>query len=211
MVAVSLSDARSALVRGRILGGVEAVLRGGHDLTFANVSGASGVPERTCYRYFPTREALLGAVFDWVNERIGWTEGPATDAAALASLVRRAFPGFDAVAPVVQALLATSEGRAVRVAQNGSRRRAALALARREAPGLDDATSRRVAAALQLLTLAATWQTFREYWDMDGAEAAETSVLAAELLILGARAHARTRAPRRKAPNRKHQKSEKVR
>jgi len=48
-----------------------------------------------------------------------------------------------------------------------------------------------VAAIVQLLTAAATWQTLRDYWDMDGAEAAETSALAIALVLDGARAAAR--------------------
>ena len=45
---------------------------------------------------------------------------------------------------------------------------------------------------MQLLTTAATWNTLRDYWDMDGAEAAETAALAVELLLDGARARAAT-------------------
>jgi hypothetical protein len=61
-----------------------------------------------------------------------------------------------------------------------------------EAPGLDAADARQVAAAVQLLTTAATWNSLRDYWDMDGAEAAETAVLAVELILDGARRRART-------------------
>ena len=55
--------------------------------------------------------------------------------------------------------------------------------------------ARRVAAATQLLTVAATWQTLRDYWGMDGNEAAETAALAVELLLDGARARADDRRP----------------
>ena len=44
-----------------------------------------------------------------------------------------------------------------------------------------------MAAALQLLTSAAAWQTLHDYWDMDGEEAGETAALAVELLLAGAR------------------------
>ena len=47
-----------------------------------------------------------------------------------------------------------------------------------------------MAAALQLLTSAAAWQTLHDYWDMDGEEAGETAALAIELLLAGARARA---------------------
>jgi hypothetical protein len=64
---------------------------------------------------------------------------------------------------------------------------------RLEASQLDRASTRRVAAVLQLLTSAAAWQTLRDYWDMDGKEAGESVALAIELLLLGARTRSNTR------------------
>jgi AcrR family transcriptional regulator len=184
----SLRDARAAVVRERVLEGVAAVLDRGEGLTFARVAAAAGVPERTVYRHFPTREALLAAVFDWANRRIGFDGDLPGDVAGAAALVRRAFPGFDEVAPVVHELLVAPEGLMARLSDIERRRAAAVALARREAPGLDGADTRRLAAIAQLLTAAATWQGLRDYWGMDGAEAAEASALALDLLFAGARA-----------------------
>ena len=204
MKTVSLSDARAELARQRILEGVAALLGRGEVLTFANLSLAAGVPERTCYRYFPTREALLEAVFDWTNERLGFDGERPKSAAELGQSLRKVFPGFDRLAPVIRELLSTPEGRLARMAANPARQRAALALTRREAPTLDRTEARRVAAVLQLLTAAATWQVFRDYWEMDGTEAAETSALAVELILEGARARKRgtpNPSKRRKAAN----------
>jgi AcrR family transcriptional regulator len=199
IMASLLSEARAELVRQRILEGVAAVLGRGEAWTFANVAKAAAVPERTLYRYFATREALLRAIFDWANARIGFHGQLPTDAAGLASLVRRAFPGFDGLAPVIRELLIAPEGRLARLGNKLARQRAALEAARHEAPGLDAVSTRRVAAVLQLLTSAATWQALREYWDMDGTEAAETSALAAELLLRGARLRAGAARRKRKA------------
>jgi hypothetical protein len=105
-------------------------------------------------------------------------------------LVRRVFPGFDEIGPVVRELLIAPEGLLARLANTGERQRAAEAVVANEVPGLDPASARRVAAALQLLTTAATWNSLRDYWDMDGPEAAETAALAIELLLDGARARA---------------------
>jgi AcrR family transcriptional regulator len=188
----SLQDARAAVVRRRVLEGVAELLAAGDDLTFAKVATAAGVPERTVYRHFPTRQDLLTAVFDWANERIGFAGvEPPADGAGAVELVRRAFPAFDELAPIIHELLIAPEGLPARLSGNDRRRRTALAVARHEAPGLDRTTTRRVAAVVQLLTAAATWQTLRDYWDMDGAEAAETSALAITLVLDGARAAAR--------------------
>ena len=203
MKAATLSDARQELVRGRVLEGVAAVLGRGIDLTYANVAAAAAVPERTLYRHFPTREALLNAVFHWANERIGFRGELPRDEAALAALVRRVFPGFDALAPVIRELLIAPEGRLARLASKAQRQQASLELVRREVDGLDRASARRLAALLQLLTAAATWQTLRDYWDMTGEEAAESAALAIELLLAGARAKAKRQPTGHKARSRR--------
>jgi AcrR family transcriptional regulator len=197
MKAVSLSEARSELIRQRVLTAAAAVLAEGGPLTFAAVAGAAGVPERTLYRHYPTREALLGALFHWANERLLVDAERPVDAEGFASLVRQTFPGFDAMAPVIRELLATPEGRIARLAANAARQRSMLALVEHEAAGLDRTQARRVAAVVQLLSAAAAWQTFRDYWGMNGAEAAETSVLACQLILEGARAR---RLMARRAP-----------
>jgi AcrR family transcriptional regulator len=179
--------ARANAVRERVLEGVAELLAADDHLTFAALATTTGVPERTIYRYFPTREALLVAVFDWTNARIGFDGALPTDGDSAVALVRRVFPGFDEHAPVVRELLLSREGLDVRLSSMDARRRAALALVRNEAPGLDRTTTRRVAAVVQLLTTASTWQTLTQYWDVDGDEAAETAALAIELLLDAAR------------------------
>ena len=191
MKTATLADERVELVRRRMLDGVSAVLARREALTYTAVAQAAGVAERTLYRHFPTREALLAAVFEWANERIGFRGTYPADETEMTALVRRAFPGFDALAPVIEELLLSPEGRQARLASKPERQRAALALVRNEAPGLDRGSERRAAAVLQLLTSAATWQSLRDYWDMDGEEAAETAALAVELLLSGARARAK--------------------
>lgn len=191
-MALPLSDAKVAVVRDRVLEGVVLVLRSGEDLTFANVARSAGVPERTIYRYFPNREALLTALFQWTNARLGFEEKRPDDAANLLEFVRVVFAGFDELAPIIHELLVAPEGRVARLSVNSARKRAALHLVGREAPELDAASRRRVAAVVQLLTSAAAWQSLREYWGMNGAEAAEAAALGLELILAGARAR---RAP----------------
>jgi AcrR family transcriptional regulator len=183
MSAVPLREARQAVVRDRVLDGVAKLLAQGEDLTYARVAAAAGVPERTVYRYFRTRQDLMTAVVAWVNERTGRPRGTTRDEAI--ELVRQLFPIFDEVAPVVREVLMAPEGLAARLDDNDERRAAARAVVDREVPGLDDDTARRLAAVVQVLTSAATWQTLRDYWDMDGAEAAETVAVALTMLFAG--------------------------
>jgi uncharacterized protein YigA (DUF484 family) len=94
---------------------------------------------------------------------------------------------------LIRELLIAPEGRLARLASKAERQQASLQLVRREASGLERADARRIAAVLQLLTAASTWQTLRDYWDMSGEEAAETSAFAIELLLDSARARARSK------------------
>ena len=91
--------------------------------------------------------------------------------------MRTAHPGFERLAPVIRELLTSKDGLAVRLTANEQRRQSALAAVGAEVPGLDAVEARHVAAALQLLTSAAAWQTLHDYWDMDGDEAGETAAL----------------------------------
>jgi AcrR family transcriptional regulator len=167
-------------------------LASGEDLTFARLAKAAGVPERTIYRHFPTRDALLVAVFDWANRRIGFTGDPPADAPSAMALVRKVFPGFDEIAPVIRELLVAPEGLRARLSDIEKRQVAAVSLVEQAVPGLDAVTARHLAAAVQLLSTAATWQALHDYWQMDGTEAGEAAALAIDLLIEGARVRAAT-------------------
>ncbi|MEI7932189.1 MAG: helix-turn-helix domain-containing protein, partial [Alphaproteobacteria bacterium] len=51
--------------------------RGGlEDFSFADIAADAKTAERTVYRHFPTREALLGAFWTWMQ-----TQGPADELA----------------------------------------------------------------------------------------------------------------------------------
>ena len=193
MPTVPLHEAKHAVVRERVLEGAASLLAEGETLTFAKLAEAAAVPERTVYRQFPTREALLTELFHWANERMGLTGERAETRAELKDSVRRMFVGFDELAPVIRGLLASPDGLWARLSDNDRRRRAATTVVRDAAPGLGGVAERRVAATVQLLTSAAAWQTLRDYWEMDGVEAADTVAFALDLLLDGAAA--RTRRP----------------
>lgn len=168
-----------------MLDGVVELLSAGQEPTYARVAIAAGVPERTLYRYFPTREDLMAALVGWVNERAGVQRATTPDEAI--EMVRRLFPALDEIAPVVKQILLAPEGLAARLADNHDRQAAALAVVDDAAAGLQPDTRRRLAAATQLLTSAATWQSLRDYWDMEGGEAAETVAVALSSMLAGAR------------------------
>ena len=99
-------------------------------------------------------------------------------------MVRRVFPGFDTVAPVVAELLTSPEGRRARLAAVGERR-AAAARGRGERPAGPRRRTRpaSVAAVVQVLGTAAVWQALHDFWDIDGDEAAAAVTTAIDILL----------------------------
>jgi AcrR family transcriptional regulator len=173
-------------VRERVLEAVAELISAGQDPTFARAAAASGVSERTVYRHFPSRDALMAALFDWANERIGFGGDLPSSRDAMVDMVGRVFPGFDGLAPVIDELLRTPEGRRARLASAEARRVAAEALVHDASPGLDPRTRRQLAAVIQVLGTAAVWQALRDFWEMDGREAAEAVATAIEALLRAA-------------------------
>lgn len=174
--APSLRDAHKALTRTRIEDAAIALMEAEDPdaLTLARVAAAAGVTERTLYRHFATRDALVAAVWARVSTSLVRVDEADTKE-TLVGHPRRLFAAFDGQAPLVRALVHTREGRELRMEGNG-RRRARIVKAVREArPDLDGAARTRLAAVVQLLDSAYAWAAMQEYWDMDG----ETAGLAA--------------------------------
>ncbi len=60
---------RQAETREQILRAVHRKMEGGEleEVSFADIARETGVGERTVYRYFPTKDALLGAFWAWLQ------------------------------------------------------------------------------------------------------------------------------------------------
>jgi len=179
----TVREAQAAVVRDRVLNAVSALVEAGDDITFAKAAASAGVPERTVYRHFPSREALIAALFDHTNRRIGFDGELPTTPDAMTAMVQEVFPGFDTVAPVVAELLTSPEGRRARLASVADRRTAATAVVAAARPDLDARTARHLAAVVQALGAAAMWQTLRDFWAMDGNEAASAVTTAIDILL----------------------------
>jgi catechol 2,3-dioxygenase-like lactoylglutathione lyase family enzyme/AcrR family transcriptional regulator len=176
-------SAQAELVRERVLDAVSELIGTGGDITFTKVAAAAAVPERTVYRHFPNRQALISALFEHVNRRIGFDGDPPTTRESMVAMVRRVYPGFDTVAPVVDELLSSTEGRQARLGKLEERRAAAMAVVAGARPDLDGATARNLAAVVQVLGTAAVWQALRDFWDLDGAQAAVAVTTAIDALL----------------------------
>ncbi|HTQ87946.1 MAG TPA: TetR/AcrR family transcriptional regulator, partial [Streptosporangiaceae bacterium] len=159
----------------------------GADLTYASVAAEAGVQERTVYRYFPTKQDLEAALWDWIVQRLTHTDFAAQDEQQLVAAMRESFAGFDAGASLIHAMLHSPQGLDVRRGQQPARRAMFGACVDSAAPGLPLEVRDRAAAVLQVLYSAASWDLLRSLLDMDAAGAADTIELGIRSFLSGLR------------------------
>jgi hypothetical protein len=87
------------------------------------------------------------------------------------------------VAPVIDELISSPDGRRARLAGVEERRAAAITVVADARPDLDPTTVRQLAAVVQALGTAATWRTLRDFWDLDGDAAAAAVTTAINTLL----------------------------
>jgi AcrR family transcriptional regulator len=182
-----LREEQTAATRSRIVEACIELIQDGRELTFGGVATAAGVQERTVYRHFKTKAALEAAVWEWIVENLTQADLAAASEDELVGAMRRSFTGFDAGAGLIQAMLHSPQGLAIRQSQQAARRAMFERCARSAVPGASDVTCTRLAAILQLLYSATAWEQLRSFWDTDVDTAADIVEAGIRLLLAGAR------------------------
>jgi AcrR family transcriptional regulator len=176
--------------RQRILDAAGRLLedRGLEEFSFGVIAAEAGVKERTVYRHFPSKTALIQGLCGWYQERIRYGDFARTEAELLAKPLQ-IFPALDSNETLARALWASPQGREFRLSNVEERKdgiKAAIADAVR---GLPPRQSRWIAAVVHVLLSSATWQTMKDYWGLSGEDAGKASAMAMELLLNGVRAN----------------------
>lgn len=156
------------------------------DLTFARVAGEANIAERTLYRHFPTKEALLDAWWKSHQNTIGQGPYPET-AAELRVAARTVFPKFDQQAELMRGSLLSPQGRAIAMNANAERTKAIRYAVRDGAGDLPEPDLTRLCAVVQLLYSAAGWLSMREFWGLTGEESGHAVSEAIAVLLDDAR------------------------
>jgi AcrR family transcriptional regulator len=197
-----LRASQAAATRERIVEACVALMRRGADLTYASVAAEAEVQERTVYRHFPKKEDLEAALWNWIIQRLTHADFVARNEEQLVAAMRESFAGFDADAPLIQAMLHSPQGLDVRRRQQPARRAMFEACIDSAVPGASPQVRDRAAAALQVLYSAASWDLLRSFWGMDATEAADVIDLGIRSLLSGLRLHVHRPATSRATPSR---------
>jgi AcrR family transcriptional regulator len=196
-----LREEQKQATRQRILDAASCLMtdRGLVELSFAALASEAGVKERTVYRHFASKGALLDALWASVNARMGVMSLPTPEAEMIASLPR-VFAGFDENEQLVRASLASPQGREFRLRPNKERQAAFRAATAGATQCLPKREAEWIVATVQLLYSASAWQSMKDYWGFSGEEAGKACALAIDVLLEAARKRSRiTRAKPRKA------------
>ena len=144
---------------------------------------AARVSVRTVYRHFPTKDALLEAFAEWLDDQVGSTLSSWVGLDELLDGVETVYAGFDDNEDVLRSHWATPHGRAIRE-KGRVRRLATLRSIIHEAfPHLSPVEQRHVTAMISLLHSSRTWQAFKDDFGMDGRESGKVVAWAIRTLV----------------------------
>ena len=191
----TLRDEQQEQTRQRILAAVAEELeqRQPEELSFASIAERARVGERTVYRHFPTKEALMDAFWQW------WIAGPfgvPTDTPMSAdefpAYLERLYAAFDKHEQVSRAFVVSPSGREIRARTRGSRLKMIDATLEAVTHRLGPDERKLAHAVFQLLFSITTWQTLRDFRKLSGPEAAKAAAWATRVLIRELRTNPKT-------------------
>jgi AcrR family transcriptional regulator len=170
--------------RARILDAAVVLIEeaGETPLTMSAVAERAGITDRTVYRHFETREALVRATWSRMQQRVASQGFPRTAETMIDSPLRL-FPRFDAARELVRASLYSPAGLDMRMSSNAERQEAMLASVRDAFPDADEQWLRRRAAVSQLINSAYGWEVLRQYWGIEGEQAGKAASEALAVLL----------------------------
>jgi AcrR family transcriptional regulator len=170
------------LTRRRAMEAVAKLMRAGSEVTFDLVAREAGIPQRTLYRHFENKDALLGAFWLWANDRMAMPAAPMRPE-ELAHYAGELFRAFERDEPLVRALMHDPLGRDVRKANAEARR---LKFERALEPvlsSLGEPGATRLLASITAICSANGWEMMKDNWGLGAEEAAGAARWAVTALV----------------------------
>jgi len=147
-------------------------------LTVRAVAQKAGVSERTIFRYFATREALLDAIAAAVTRKLALPDPPSSIEQIVAA-PRALYTAFEARRRLTRAALHSEIFEHMRLAQAQERWQAVRAVLDAHAPRRSEQERRIAATNIRYLLSATTWNYYRFYFGFsleETIECAETAI-----------------------------------
>jgi AcrR family transcriptional regulator len=154
-------------------------------LTFAQVAQAADISERTVYRHFATKEALLEAFWGRIQQTLGLQQSIESWDQHLASRPL-AFAEMDRRDKVLRALMRSGQAHEARLRIN-AKRQAGIRKVVAEAVGdLPEPAFTELCALVHLLGSAPAWAALKDYWGIEGEHAGRVVARAISTLAASA-------------------------
>lgn len=178
--AASLAERRTDLTGRLILESALDLLERAslREVTARAIARQAGMSERTIFRYFPTREALLDAIADEVRRGLQLPGAPAT-VEELVAAPRALYGAFEARKPLTLAALHTELFGRMRETQARERWAAVRRIVDAAAPRRPERVRKIAAANIRYFLAATAWHYYRFYFGFS----LEESIAAAETAI----------------------------
>ena len=179
-----LRDEQKQRTHERILeAAAEQLLEEGlEELSLPRAAKRAHVSVPTVYRHFPTQEALMRELTEWVGRRININEVP-ENVDEFTEWVPRLFAHWDENEALIRARLLSAVRRQIH-RDTGHRKDEAIEKAMEEVTThLDPLDARRACALVRLLLSGAAWEMMRDSWDLTGEQAGEAVAWAISVLI----------------------------
>lgn len=182
----NLNDRQTDLTRGLILEAALALLeqQGVAVLTNRTIAERAGISERTVYRHFATREAMLDALATGIGERLDLPPVPTT-LAGLVNYPAALYARYEAHATLTQAALHPDVFDRIRGTLARRRWDGIKSLLAQEAPGLSERERTVLAANIRFFLAATAWHYYRSHFGFSLKDTVAAVSLAIRQLLVG--------------------------
>ena len=167
----------------------EILANGASGMTMSAIADRAGVSERTVYRHFPDRQALIDGLTEWVDgeiaERLGrnFEEVEDFDLDGLIEQAHRVFVTMEEIGQPAEAMVIASQSGEPKAERHLRRNRMFEQLFEQELGDLDEMLRREVFAVTRVLFGSHTWYTMTRELGLTADEAGEAVAITIRKLL----------------------------